>query len=1458
MPLLHRKRFVPKLPPENLNPEDEVFYCPLTHEIFFDYDEFYDRTILCNSLVWSCSITDRPNLTFQEALDSEKAAKKKLAHFPISIQKPLLYLVSIAGRSRIDELSDVIYSFMKDRYFVGELVEVLFETKATKRSTCCVTRIVPPVQTNGHLNGGLVDVEDGSSGDEDDLPLADFKKTQPIPGNEVQYLVRKLRVSGETEKVVFGGAIRRKAGLFNRQICKLFLKANCIKPNGQTTDEYVVLPKVSAQLKIDLLEWETIFVGLKPNFASFSPKSNKSKKVGNGTGKSRSDNYENGSLQKLKGTKQLKENVKNEKKKEKEENKKKRLEQFERMKEVARLDKEKRKKEREEEQHKLKMERETIKHQKQEEKKRLANYLKEWSRPREDLECDDLKDLPDPQPISCELPPSLFGDALSLLEFFHVFGNLFDAKDEFPNGVTLDLLSKALLQKDPDGPLCDLFFFFLSNLFRTHTEEEGGYNKVYMEPGDKELATQPNEQLTEEVLLASASLSATWPFSYQGFPLSKLELDSYTVTEVLRIYLISSSCRPRPEDRVWRYQHRGSYTVFDDTPLKLCFDQPKLVQKLSKLSIYDFQPDEKLSLLMCLLHQLLSYVTPRDFLEETWDHLQQAKQAFRDDRWAEKRREKEAIADRVRWKGEQNMLEKQARQKELEEKLRRAELGLPEPDLAVQRNLRKRKDEIDDSEPRLLSLEEKEERLRAFDEEETIAKDAWKFRLQKHQQTVAKYQAPFQTMALGQDRYYRRYWNVSSAPGILVEEFPDPALTDDVLTIKVEQKSGTSFQMTPYSGRSTPGLGESSAGGTPINIMSRSHVSTSSQQNTPNVASPLAIGQKTQQTVVHQGNGNVKTASIFSPVERTASPVLRQCINNNVKDNAPIPMQMDESELELPTQCSASQGKESRWYIYSSPEEIESLLSSLNTRGFRESQLLNRVNQEKDTIIKRLTKHPGLLDIDQLLTNPDPHTSNKQLDCEKTLELLLRDQILELEARMWGGTLGVTKVGDRPAWRDSIANCTKYEGSILCDVDIHTIQDENLIEDKKEESKSKIFCDPVIQFPWKQQESETEVMVDQDDSEENETSVVKELATNLLIIARSVDKKYLKAPLGKLGEAKAPRSKNSDDKEESDQSEMLLRRWELSLLHSTSLSQVFLHLSTLDRCIMWTKSILNTKCRICRRKGDGEKMLLCDNCDRGHHMYCLRPALKIVPSGDWFCPDCKPRQSRISPRKVVRTKSFSQVSAVGADLACQLILDESSDDEESEEEESEEDVESSEEEVPVKVPAKKNLTYKIPKRPQKKGVKSTGKAKAVETKTEKTKVKEEELRSGSKRRSTGVWKELSVCAEILSELIKHKESWPFLDPVSKKQVPDYYDIIKKPMDLGTIHRKLKNVQYQSPSDFIADVDQIFLNCHEYNEARSVVARSATHLQIYFDGKLQASSLIHHRTSHNPSKRKKTG
>eukprot|EP01018_Ginkgo_biloba_P012475 Gb_02491 [translate_table: standard] len=53
--------------------------------------------------------------------------------------------------------------------------------------------------------------------------------------------------------------------------------------------------------------------------------------------------------------------------------------------------------------------------------------------------------------------------------------------------------------------------------------------------------------------------------------------------------------------------------------------------------------------------------------------------------------------------------------------------------------------------------------------------------------------------------------------------------------------------------------------------------------------------------------------------------------------------------------------------------------------------------------------------------------------------------------------------------------------------------------------------------------------------------------------------------------------------------------------------------------------------------GDGEtEMLLCDKCDRGYHMYCLRPVVVRVPAGAWFCPCCK--EKRVKEFPLVQTK----------------------------------------------------------------------------------------------------------------------------------------------------------------------------------------------------------------------------
>lgn len=45
-------------------------------------------------------------------------------------------------------------------------------------------------------------------------------------------------------------------------------------------------------------------------------------------------------------------------------------------------------------------------------------------------------------------------------------------------------------------------------------------------------------------------------------------------------------------------------------------------------------------------------------------------------------------------------------------------------------------------------------------------------------------------------------------------------------------------------------------------------------------------------------------------------------------------------------------------------------------------------------------------------------------------------------------------------------------------------------------------------------------------------------------------------------------------------------------------------------------------CEICLRGEDGLNMLLCDECNRGYHMYCLQPALTTIPKSQWFCPPC--------------------------------------------------------------------------------------------------------------------------------------------------------------------------------------------------------------------------------------------
>lgn len=46
------------------------------------------------------------------------------------------------------------------------------------------------------------------------------------------------------------------------------------------------------------------------------------------------------------------------------------------------------------------------------------------------------------------------------------------------------------------------------------------------------------------------------------------------------------------------------------------------------------------------------------------------------------------------------------------------------------------------------------------------------------------------------------------------------------------------------------------------------------------------------------------------------------------------------------------------------------------------------------------------------------------------------------------------------------------------------------------------------------------------------------------------------------------------------------------------------------------------RCTVCGNSENDDKLLFCDDCDRGYHMYCLTPPLTEAPAGDWRCELC--------------------------------------------------------------------------------------------------------------------------------------------------------------------------------------------------------------------------------------------
>ncbi|XWS51369.1 hypothetical protein CRYUN_Cryun12cG0171000 [Craigia yunnanensis] len=95
---------------------------------------------------------------------------------------------------------------------------------------------------------------------------------------------------------------------------------------------------------------------------------------------------------------------------------------------------------------------------------------------------------------------------------------------------------------------------------------------------------------------------------------------------------------------------------------------------------------------------------------------------------------------------------------------------------------------------------------------------------------------------------------------------------------------------------------------------------------------------------------------------------------------------------------------------------------------------------------------------------------------------------------------------------------------------------------------------------------------------------------------------------------------------------------------------------------------------------------------------------------------------------------------------------------------------------------------------------------------------------------------MKQCETLLNRLMQHNFGWVFNDPVDvvKLNIPDYFTVIKHPMDLGTVKKKIASGQYSSPLDFAADVRLTFSNAMTYNPPGNDVRYMAETLNKCFE------------------------
>jgi len=97
------------------------------------------------------------------------------------------------------------------------------------------------------------------------------------------------------------------------------------------------------------------------------------------------------------------------------------------------------------------------------------------------------------------------------------------------------------------------------------------------------------------------------------------------------------------------------------------------------------------------------------------------------------------------------------------------------------------------------------------------------------------------------------------------------------------------------------------------------------------------------------------------------------------------------------------------------------------------------------------------------------------------------------------------------------------------------------------------------------------------------------------------------------------------------------------------------------------------------------------------------------------------------------------------------------------------------------------------------------------------------------------------CSAVLTKIMSHEASRAFREPVNWREMRcfDYPKVVKNPIDLGTIQKRLLALKYKSAEEFSRDVRMVWANAKLWNKKNTIFYATAASCNDMFEASLQS-------------------